>query len=261
MEPVVDAACTVFSLLSRYEVNNRCGPTEGGPEGTGKGKLQSTPAPKRRQRHYGTNPREKEPQGTVGFSSGHQEEAETSPEQPLRRPPSGGTADQHTPAPRPLVGKRGTFTEWPRFGPNPRKYVEESDPREPVARPPIGASQCRPSVMRKSSPSKQCDIQSTKYQVRQPPRAAAKTFKRTWANQTATSQPRSVRRASPTLRPRKPSIFRHGRSAGLVHHRPGRPATEGRQPPHVPYIKAERARPPLRTVAARLGGEAGGPSG
>jgi len=37
----------VFSLKSGQEINNPWGPKEGGPEGTGKGKLQSTPDPKR----------------------------------------------------------------------------------------------------------------------------------------------------------------------------------------------------------------------
>jgi len=59
--------------------------------------------------YYGTKTREKETQGTVGFSSGHQGEAETSPEQPSRRPPSGATESQHTPAPRSLVCERGAF--------------------------------------------------------------------------------------------------------------------------------------------------------
>lgn len=37
----------VFSLKSGQEINNPWGPKEGGPEGTGKGKVQSTPVPKR----------------------------------------------------------------------------------------------------------------------------------------------------------------------------------------------------------------------
>jgi len=37
----------VFSLKSGQEINNPRGPKEGGPEGTGKGKVQSTPVPKR----------------------------------------------------------------------------------------------------------------------------------------------------------------------------------------------------------------------
>jgi len=52
-----------------------------------------------------------------------------------------------------------------------------------------------------------------------------------------------------------------GRSAGHVHHRPGRPATGGTQPPHGPHIKAKRPRRPRRTVSARLGGGAARPSG
>jgi len=38
---------TVFSLNSGKEINNLWGPKEGGPEGTGKGKVQSKPVPKR----------------------------------------------------------------------------------------------------------------------------------------------------------------------------------------------------------------------
>jgi len=199
-----DGRSAVFSLKSGQEINNPWGPNEGGPEGTGNGKVQSTPVPKRgtkvlRQRPEGArDPREQETQGTVGFSSRHEGEAETSPQDPPRRAPSGATAGQHTPAPRPLGGKRGAFAGWPLFGPNPRKYVEASDPREPVPRPPIGAGQCRSPVMRKSSPSKQCEIQSNKNQVRQPPPAAAKISKRTWPNQSATSQPRSGRGARTT---------------------------------------------------------------
>jgi len=37
----------VLSLLSGKEINNPWGPKKGGPEGTGKGKVQSTPVPKR----------------------------------------------------------------------------------------------------------------------------------------------------------------------------------------------------------------------
>ena len=37
----------VFSLTSGQKINNPWGPREGGPEGTGKGKVQSTPVPKR----------------------------------------------------------------------------------------------------------------------------------------------------------------------------------------------------------------------
>jgi len=37
----------VLSQKSGQEINNPCGPKEGGPEETGKGKVQSTPVPKR----------------------------------------------------------------------------------------------------------------------------------------------------------------------------------------------------------------------
>jgi len=37
----------VFTLKSGQEINNPWGPKEGGPEGTGRGKVQSTPVPKR----------------------------------------------------------------------------------------------------------------------------------------------------------------------------------------------------------------------
>ena len=100
-----------------------------------------------------------------------------------------------------------------------------------MARPPIGAGQCRAPVMRKTSPSKQCKIQSKKNQVRQSPPAAAKISKRTWPNETATSQPRSGRGARPTYGLRKPSSHHHGRSASHVHRRPGPSATRGFQPP------------------------------
>jgi len=117
------------------------------------------------QRYYGTNPREQETQGTVGFSPGHEGVAETSRDQSPQGPFSGATTSQHTPEPWPLAGKRGTFAGWPLFGPSPRKYATASDPREPVARPPIGVGQCRPRVIRKSSPSKKCEIQSENNQV------------------------------------------------------------------------------------------------
>jgi len=88
------------------------------------------------------------------------------PRPPLQSPHGGPIcgfkAGQHTTAPRPLVDKRGVFARWPLFFPNPRKHVEASDPRELVARPPIGAGQCRPPGLRKSSPSKQCEIQAKK---------------------------------------------------------------------------------------------------
>jgi len=37
----------VFSLLSEKNISNPWGPKEGGPEGTGKEKVQATPVPKR----------------------------------------------------------------------------------------------------------------------------------------------------------------------------------------------------------------------
>ena len=37
----------VFSLKSGQEINDPWGPKEGSPEGTGKGKVQSAPVPKR----------------------------------------------------------------------------------------------------------------------------------------------------------------------------------------------------------------------
>jgi len=148
----------VFSLKSGHEINNPGAQRSEAQKEPAR--EQSSPRPSQRggQRYNGRDPREQETQGTVGFSSGHEGEAETSPEEPPRRPPSGATAGQHTPAPLPLEGKRGAFAGWLLFGPNPRKNVEASDPREPVARPPIGAGQCRAPVMRKSSPSKQCEI-------------------------------------------------------------------------------------------------------
>jgi len=99
------------------------------------------------------------------------------------------------------------------------------------------------------------------YQVRQPPPAAAKTSKRTWANQMATSQPRSVRGRGQRRAHENPSSLHQDRSTGHLHHRPGRPATGGSQSPHGPHIKAERPLRPMRTVSARLEGGAVGPSG
>ena len=105
-----------------------------------------------------------------------------------------------------------------------------------MARPPTGAGQCRSPERRKSSLSKQCEIQSKKNQVRQPQPAAAKMSKRTSPNQRVTSHPRSGRGARPTLGPRKPSSHHHARSACHVPHSPGRPATRGTQPRHPRHL-------------------------
>jgi len=99
--------------------------------------------------------------------------------------------------PRPIVfGWRGLAGR-PLLGPNPPMYMEENNPRDPVARPPMGANQCGPPSVREASPSKQCEIQARKNPVPQPPPSAAKMSKSTLNNHRVPSPPRTVRSTRP----------------------------------------------------------------
>jgi len=131
--------------------------------------------------------------------------------------------------------------------------VEANDPREPVARPPIGTGQCRPPKIRQASPSKQCEIQAKKNQIPQPPPSAAKISRHTPANHSAPSGTRSARAAGPMKGPRQPSSPCRARSAWprkppqvLPSHRS---APTAKRTPHQ-----GRASLPAQTRSVRAGG-------
>ena len=170
----------------------------GGPEETGNGKVQPSPSRGGGQRYYGTNPREQETQGTVRFSRGNDGEAETSPESPPRRPPSGATAAQQASAPPARSGRTGRL-RW--------EAAIRSQPAE------ICGSK-RPSGTRGSASDRRRPLQATrnairkslqimrnttkKNQIVQPPPSAAMMSKRKPENSMAKSHPPSVRGAKPT---------------------------------------------------------------
>jgi len=158
--------CSGFLSSVRIGSQKHLGPKGGRPRRNRQGKSASHARPKERDKGITAQTRgSKRPKARLVFLLDMRGRPRPPLKSPHGGPLAGPTAGRRRPAPRPLVGQRGAFAGWPLFGPNHRKYVEENDPREPVTRPPIGAGQCRPPAIRRSSPSKQRKVQLKKHQV------------------------------------------------------------------------------------------------
>jgi len=73
-----------------------------------------------------------------------------------------------------LGGTRCAFAGRPLFCLTPQTFMEEDNPRQPVARHVISAGQCRQPAMRQEHPSNRSKIQPKNDQVQQPARPGAK---------------------------------------------------------------------------------------